>query len=55
MSNNNVDNKLLDPEFEHSPVPKEYRKSLSSVGAVWFSDGFDKCSNWWNYHSFDWI
>ncbi|OIK05313.1 cytosine permease [Bacillus sp. MUM 116] len=36
MSTNHVDHKGLDPEFEHSPVPKEYRKSLSSVGAVWF-------------------
>jgi cytosine permease len=36
MSTNNVDKKLLDPEFEHTPVPKEYRKKLSSVAAVWF-------------------
>jgi cytosine permease len=36
MQTNNVDKKLLDPEFEHSPVPKEYRKKLSSVAAVWF-------------------
>lgn len=34
--NNNVDKKLLDPEFETIPVPKEYRKSLPSVAAVWF-------------------
>ncbi|MFZ7946292.1 cytosine permease [Neobacillus sp. 19] len=36
MSTNNVDKKLLDPEFETTPVPLEYRKSLSSVAAVWF-------------------
>ncbi|MGG1674383.1 cytosine permease [Neobacillus sp. NRS-1170] len=36
MSTNNMDNKLLDPEFETTPVPNEYRKSLSSVAAVWF-------------------
>ncbi|WP_342433429.1 cytosine permease [Neobacillus sp. FSL H8-0543] len=32
-----VDNKLLDPEFEHTPVPPEYRKKFSSVSAVWYS------------------
>ncbi|WP_152395884.1 purine-cytosine permease family protein [Paenibacillus guangzhouensis] len=36
MSTENVDKKLLDPEFEHAPVPQEYRKKLSSVAAVWF-------------------
>ncbi|MCL6570603.1 MAG: cytosine permease [Bacillus sp. (in: Bacteria)] len=36
MSTNNVDKKLLDPEFEHVSVPMEYRKKLSSVAAVWF-------------------
>ncbi|MEH7074498.1 purine-cytosine permease family protein [Neobacillus drentensis] len=36
MSTTNVDKKLLDPEFEHTSVPKEYRKKLSSVAAVWF-------------------
>lgn len=36
MSTANVDNKGLDPEFEHTPVPQEYRKRMSSVGAVWF-------------------
>ncbi|AGK52375.1 purine-cytosine permease family protein [Bacillus sp. 1NLA3E] len=36
MSTTNVDKQLLDPEFEHAPVPKEYRKRLSSVAAVWF-------------------
>lgn len=36
MSTNNMDNNLLDPEFETTPVPKEYRKSLASVAAVWF-------------------
>ncbi|GHI00412.1 cytosine permease [Neobacillus kokaensis] len=36
MSTNNVDKKLLDPEFETIPVPQEYRKSLASVAAVWF-------------------
>jgi len=27
----------LDPEFEHAAVPKEHRKSFSSVSAVWYS------------------
>lgn len=36
MSTNNMENMLLDPEFETTPVPKEYRKSLASVAAVWF-------------------
>ncbi|QED46633.1 cytosine permease [Cytobacillus dafuensis] len=37
MSANNVEQKLLDPEFEHTPVPQEYRKQFSSVAAVWYS------------------
>ncbi|MFD4705990.1 purine-cytosine permease family protein [Gottfriedia sp. NPDC058432] len=36
MSTSVDEKKLLDPEFEHTPVPKEYRKKLSSVAAVWF-------------------
>ncbi|WP_141604339.1 cytosine permease [Terrilactibacillus laevilacticus] len=36
MQPNQSEHKLLDPEFEHTPVPKEYRKSLASVAAVWF-------------------
>ncbi|KQL38230.1 cobalamin biosynthesis protein [Bacillus sp. FJAT-25509] len=36
MSTSVDEKKLLDPEFEHIPVPKEYRKKLSSVAAVWF-------------------
>ncbi|ADO46357.1 cytosine permease [[Enterobacter] lignolyticus] len=32
----NAESKLLDPEFEHTAVPLEYRKKLSSVSAVWF-------------------
>ncbi|MEH7012366.1 cytosine permease [Neobacillus niacini] len=36
MSTNHAENKLLDPEFETVPVPKEHRKSLASVSAVWF-------------------
>lgn len=36
MITNNADQKLLDPEFETTAVPKEYRKSLASVSAVWF-------------------
>lgn len=36
MSTNKMENMLLDPEFETTPVPKEYRKSLASVAAVWF-------------------
>lgn len=36
MSTRVDEKKLLDPEFEHTPVPKEYRKKLSSVAAVWF-------------------
>jgi cytosine permease len=36
MSTTTVDKKLLDPEFETTPVPMEYRKSLPSVAAVWF-------------------
>ncbi|GHH98075.1 purine-cytosine permease family protein [Neobacillus kokaensis] len=36
MSTSIDEKKLLDPEFEHTPVPKEYRKKLSSVAAVWF-------------------
>ncbi|MGW6159161.1 cytosine permease, partial [Streptomyces sp. NPDC055144] len=26
----------LDPEYEHTPVPTESRKSLLTVSAVWF-------------------
>ncbi len=37
MAENVVDNKLLDPEFEHTPVPLEHRKKFSSVSAVWYS------------------
>ena len=36
MATVNNEQKLLDPEFEHTPVPLEYRKRLSSVAAVWF-------------------
>ncbi|TDL66407.1 cytosine permease [Rhodococcus qingshengii] len=36
MSTKNIDQKVLDPEFETIPVPTEYRKPLASVAAVWF-------------------
>lgn len=36
MQASKADQTLLDPEFETIPVPKEYRKSLPSVAAVWF-------------------
>ena len=37
MSTNNNEQTLLDPEFEHTAVPLEYRKSFASVSAVWYS------------------
>lgn len=36
-SNVGVDSSVLDPEFEHEPVPLKYRKKFSSVSAVWYS------------------
>lgn len=42
MSTKNIDQKVLDPEFETIPVPKEYRKPLASVAAVWFGFPFFK-------------
>jgi len=36
METQSTEHKLLDPEFEHTPVPQEYRKGIPSVAAVWF-------------------
>ena len=37
MSDYKQEQSLLDPEFEHSPVPLDHRKSFASVSAVWYS------------------
>ncbi|MCB8747074.1 cytosine permease [Rhodoferax sp. U2-2l] len=37
MSGQNVESSLLDPEFEHTPVPLAHRKPFASVAAVWYS------------------